>query len=425
MPKNVLVIGSGGREHAIAWKLSQSKISNLYVAPGNAGTWGVAENVPIKVTDVRGLAKFAEKHLVDLTVVGPDAPLALGIVDYFQKRGLKIFGPTKAAAQIESSKIFAKELMREKGIPTASFQAFKGYDQALNYIRKRGAPMVVKASGLALGRGVYICRTLAEAESALKKIMLERAHKDAGNEVVIEDFLKGQEISIHVFCDGKTHILFPPAQDHKLIYDGDQGRNTGGMGIITPVPWLNVSDLKEIEWQVVSPVLKSLSRSGRTFMGCLYPGLKMTDSGLKVLEFNARFGDPETQSYMRLLKTDLLSILEACVDGKLDELSIKWHSGFAVCIIIASGGYPGEYKKNIPIYGVNQAQKIPGVLVFHAGTKFTDQLRTDGGRVLGVTAKDKTLSGALIKAYDAVYRIHFDGMHYRKDIGLKSLEAAR
>lgn len=419
---NVLIIGSGGREHALAWKLAQSpRIGKLYVAPGNGGTRQVAENILIEANDIDGLVKFAEKNEIGLTVVGPDDPLALGVVDAFQARGLRIFGPTRAAAEIESSKAFAKNLMSEANIPTATFKIFSEYDKALSYVRECGAPIVVKASGLALGKGVYVCKTLAEAEIALAEIMLDHVHNEAGSEVVVEEFLDGQEISIHAFCDGKTFVLLPPAQDHKPIRDNDEGKNTGGMGTIAPVSWVNADTLKVVGEQVVRPTLDALIKYGRPFSGLLYPGLKMTSTGLKVLEFNARFGDPETQSYMRLLKTDLLDILEACVDGTLAELATEWHSGFAVCVVIASGGYPDEYKKGVPLHGVAEAERVSNVVVFHAGTIFENELKTSGGRVLGVSATGDTLRDALNSAYEAARFIQFEGMQYRNDIGAKAL----
>ena len=422
MKTNVLIIGSGGREHALAWKLAQSpRIGKLYVAPGNVGTRQVAENIPIEATDIDGLVKFAEKNEIGLTVVGPDDPLALGVVDTFRLRGLRIFGPTRTAAEIESSKAFAKNLMSEANIPTATFKIFSEYNKALSYVRERGAPIVVKASGLALGKGVYVCKTLAEAEGALAEIMVDYAHKEAGNEVVVEEFLDGQEISIHVFCDGKTFVLLPPAQDHKPIHDNDEGKNTGGMGTIAPVSWVSADTLKIVGEQVVRPTIEALTKCGRPFSGLLCPGLKMTSTGLKVLEFNARFGDPETQSYMRLLKTDLLDILEACVDGTLAELAIEWNSGFAVCVVIASGGYPDEYKKGVPLRGVAEAERVSNVVMFHAGTIFENELKTSGGRVLGVSATGNTLRDALNSAYEAARLIQFEGMQYRSDIGAKAL----
>lgn len=418
----VLLIGSGGREHALLWKLAQSpRIDELFVAPGNGGTREIAENVPIAATDTEKLTCFALEHGVGLTVVGPDDPLALGIVDAFQARGLRIFGPTRAAAHIESSKAFAKELMREADIPTAKFGTFSDYNEALAYVRSRGAPIVVKASGLALGKGVYVCETPAEAEAALSEIMLKGAHREAGKEVVVEEFLDGQEISIHAFCDGKTHILLPPAQDHKQIGEGDKGKNTGGMGTIAPTMWVGANMLKAIDERIVTSALEALIKRDRPFKGLLYPGLKMTSNGPKVLEFNARFGDPETQSYMRLLKTDLLDILDACVDGTLADISVEWNPGFAACVVLASGDYPDAYAKGFPIKGVAEAGRLPGVVVFHAGTVFDGELKTAGGRVLGVTAIGKTLRAALDRAYEAARFISFPGMYYRRDIGAKAL----
>lgn len=418
MSTNVLVVGGGGREHAFLWKLAQShRIGNLYAAPGNGGTRDIAENIVIGDSDIKSLARFVEKRSIDLTVVGPDNQLASGIVDVFQSRGLRIFGPNRPAAKVEWSKAFAKRLMRDNGIPTAPFQIFKKYERALEYVRVKGVPIVVKASGLALGKGVYPCKTLAEAEVALAEIMLERAHKEAGHEVIVEDFLIGQEVSIHVLCDGRDSVLFPPAKDYKAIYDGGKGKNTGGMGTIVPVPWVSAEIMHGIERQVVHPALKALKKWERSFTGCLYPGIMITADGFKVLEFNARFGDPETQSYMRLLKTDLLDILEACVDGNLAKLTIEWNPGFAVCVVLASGGYPGEYKKGIPVFGLRESERLPGIVIFHAGTAYSDQLRTAGGRVLGVSAIGKTLEQALGLAYEAMNYIKFEGMHFRKDIG--------
>ncbi|MBM3261579.1 phosphoribosylamine--glycine ligase [Candidatus Kaiserbacteria bacterium] len=422
MKKKVLIIGSGGREHALAWKLSQSsQIGKLFVAPGNGGTRHIAENIGIDAINIDELVLFTKSNEIDLTVVGPDDPLARGIVDAFQAQGLRIFGPTRTAAEIEWSKAFAKNLMSEAGIPTAAFEIFNEYDKALAHVRTRGAPIVVKASGLALGKGVYVCNTLAQAETALAEIMLDHVHKDAGKEVVIEEFLDGQEISIHAFCDGKTHVLLPPAQDHKPIHDNDTGKNTGGMGTIAPVSWVSAHALQDIDEHIVRPTLHALAQRERQFSGLLYPGLKMTTSGPKVVEFNARFGDPETQSYMRLLKTDLLDILEACVDGTLAKLTIEWHSGFAACIVIASGGYPDKYKKGLSLRGITDAEHVPGVVVFHAGTTFDGELKTSGGRVLGVTAIGNTLHDALDRAYEAVELIEFEGKQYRKDIGAKAL----
>jgi phosphoribosylamine---glycine ligase len=426
MPKKILIVGGGGREHALAWKIAQSpKLGRLYIAPGNGGTREIAENIPIQATDIDGLLAFAEKNAIDLTVVGPDDPLALGIVDAFQARGFKVFGPTKAAAQIEVSKAFAKRLMDSCRIPTASFEVFSRYEETREYVQTHSLPIVIKASGLALGKGAYVCQTLDEAENALREIMVDRVHKDAGNEVVIEEFLAGQEISIHVFSDGKDFVLFPAAQDHKPVLEGDRGKNTGGMGTIAPVPWVNAEVMQVAKERIVLPTLQALTEEGHPFMGLLYPGLKITTAGPKVLEFNARFGDPETQSYMRLLKSDLLDILEACADGKLPEVPVEWHAGYACCIVLASGGYPDTYLKGFPIRGIDDAQKLPGVVIFHAGTNFTNQLLTSGGRVLGVTAVGRTLREALDAAYEAISYIHFESMYFRRDIGKKALQFGR
>jgi phosphoribosylamine---glycine ligase len=423
MGVDVLIVGSGGREHALAWKLKQSpRIGKIFIAPGNGGTSSIGENVNIAATDIEKLLAFAKEKNIGLTIVGPDDPLALGIVDLFQARGLRIWGPTKAAAQIEASKAFSKQLMEKAGIPTAEFKVFKEHESALAYARERGAPIVIKASGLALGKGVYVCKTVEEAEQALKEIMLDKLFKDAGNEVVIEEFLDGQEISIHALSDGKDHVMFPPSQDHKPIFDGDKGPMTGGMGTIAPLSLVSGDVIKAIEATVVRPALDALAERGAPFVGLLYPGLKMTASGPKVLEFNARFGDPETQVYMRLMETGLLDLLEACVDGTLASQKIEWNSGFAANVVLASGGYPGEYKKGLPITGIEEAEKIPGVVVFHAGTKQQgESLLTNGGRVLGVSAVGATLKEALDRAYKAADLIQFEGKYMRRDIGAKAL----
>ena len=423
MATDVLIIGGGGREHALAWKLAQSpRIGKLYIAPGNGGTRLAGENIPIDAMDFENLAKFAKEKNVALTVVGPDNPLSEGIVDFFKLRRLRVWGPVKAAAHIEGSKAFAKRLMREAGVPTAAFEIFTQHDDALAYVRERGVPIVVKANGLSFGKGVYVCMTLAEAEAALVEIMVERVFKDAGNEVVVEEYLDGQEISIHALADGKNFVLFPPAQDHKQIGENDTGKNTGGMGTIAPVPFVTPEALKDIETRVVRPTLRALAEHGASYTGILYPGLEMTSKGPKVLEFNARFGDPETQVYMRLLKTDLLDILEASTDGKLAGTNIEWKTGFAVNIVLASGGYPDTYKKGFPITGIEEAEKVEGVVVFHSGTSNQgESLITAGGRVLGVSAVGDTLQSALARAYEAVELIHFKGKYFRRDIGAKAL----
>lgn len=424
MDKNLLlVIGSGGREHALGWKLKQSpKVGKIYFAPGNGGTSQIGENINIPATDIATLADFAERNKIDFTVCSSDDPLALGVVDLFNKKKIKIWGPNKKAAQIESSKAFAKDLMQKAGIPTARFQTFSNYDHALSYLKNVGAPIVIKASGLALGKGVTVCRTIAEAKEALKKLMVDKIFGDAGRDVIIEEFLQGQEFSVHVFSDGKTFKLLPPAQDHKPIFDDNQGPNTGGMGTIAPVPWVNEKLMQDVNKTIVEPILKTLKKEAGQFVGLLYPGLMQTADGPKVIEFNARFGDPETQSLMRLLKTDLFEILEASVEVKLNEVNIEWENKFACCIVLASNGYPGEYKKGLPISGIVDAEKMGDVVVFHAGTTIhNNQIVTNGGRVLGITAVANSLKSALDKAYAAVKLIHFEGMLYRTDIGLQSL----
>ena len=411
----------------MCWKLKQSsRVEKIYVAPGNGGTSNVAENVAIGVMEFEKLAAFAEEKKIGLTIVGPDDPLGAGIVDVFKARALRVFGPSKAAAQIESSKAFAKQLMREAAIPTAEFEVFTEYTKALNYAWAKGGPIVVKASGLALGKGVYVCRTTAEAEQALKEIMLDKQFGESGSEVVVEEFLDGQEISIHALCDGKNFVLFPPSQDHKQIGEGDTGPNTGGMGVIVPVPWVASDMMKEIGEKIVRPTLEALAKRGAPFTGILYPGLKITSKGPKVLEFNARFGQPECEAYMRLLKTDLLDLCDAAIDGNVGDLNIEWNPGFAANIVLASGGYPGSYKKGLPITGIEEAEKIPGVVVFHTGTKILEAsplgLVTNGGRVLAVTAVGDTLKEALDRAYAAADKIHFEGKYLRRDIGAKALK---
>ncbi|HSH31219.1 MAG TPA: phosphoribosylamine--glycine ligase [Candidatus Saccharimonadales bacterium] len=422
--QKVLIIGSGGREHALAWKLAQSpRLGQLFAAPGNGGTEELAENVPIAITDTAELVKFAQANGIDLTIVGPDNTLAAGVVDAFKQADLRIFGPTQAAARIESSKAFAKELMGEAGVPTASARSFTSYDEATQYVANQTTPIVVKASGLALGKGVSVCHTISEAQTALKEMMVDKLFGAAGDEVIIEQYLDGPEVSIHAFCDGSTSVLFPPAQDHKPIGENDTGPNTGGIGAYAPVPGLAPNFLAAIEQTVVRPTLAGLEAKGSRFTGCLYPGLKVTDEGAKVLEFNARFGDPEAQVYMRLLESDLLEIINACVDGRLGEVPVTWHPGYAVCVVMAAAGYPGPPQTGKPIYGINKAHDLPGVVVFQAGTKrLNRRLVTAGGRVLGVTAVGDSLEEAIASAYRAVEVIEFQGRQYRRDIGAKGLQ---
>ncbi len=415
----VLVIGSGGREQALAWKLVQSpSVDKVYVAPGNGGSKGSIENVAIAFDDTNGLLKFAQDNSIALTVVGQEAASEAGVVDAFKTAGLTIFGPTKAAVKIESSKAFSKDLMAAQNIPTAEYKNFSDAEAARAYAKSRPLPIVIKADGLATGKGVIIAASETEIDAAIDEIMVRKAFGAAGNRVVVEDFLKGREASLHALTDGQTSVIFPPSQDHKQIFDGDQGPNTGGMGVIAPVTWVSDEQLAYIKDKVVQPALGGLRKQGATFTGCLYPGLMIDGDEVKVLEFNARFGDPEAEVYMRLLDGDLYEIFKACAEGNLDPASVKWQPGFAVTVVLASGGYPGDYKKGLPISGIETAEKSDDVVVFHAGTAIKDgQLVTAGGRVLNVTATGASLEEALDKAYSAAKLINFDRVHYRTDIG--------
>jgi phosphoribosylamine---glycine ligase len=417
----VLIIGSIGREHALGWKLKHSpKIGKIYFAPGNPGTEGIGISTGISGLDIKGLLRFATVNKIDYTIAGSDDVLALGVVDAFQKKGLKIFGPTKEAARIEWSKSFAKKLMKEENIPTAKYQTFTSSHAAKKYLQKHEFPVVIKASGLALGKGVVIANDLKEALSTIDDIMVKKVFGASGAEVVIEEFLEGREISIHVFSDGKTYSMFPTARDHKPIYDGNKGPNTGGMGTIAPVRGVSKKDLEEIKEKIVIPALEGLKKRGTPFTGCLYPGLMLTKDGPKVIEFNSRFGDPEMESYMRLLKTDIFDILLACIEGNLSQLKIKWSNKYACCIVLASAGYPASSHKGDIIYGLEKAWKKKDIEVFHFATKKEKgKIVTNGGRVLGVTATGKTLNAALKRAYGAIgpKGIHFEEMQYRKDIG--------
>jgi phosphoribosylamine--glycine ligase len=419
----LLLIGSGGREHALGWKLAQSPlVKKIYCAPGNPGLAGLAECLDIKATDIAGLADFALKNGIDLTVVGPDDCAPAGLVDAFKKKGLKIFGPSQKASQIEASKAFSKNLMRQAGIPTAGYAVFEDHQKALDYLKGQKYPLVIKASGLALGKGVIICRSSEEARAAMHSAMVDKVFGASGNQVIVEEFLEGQELSIHAFCDGNQAALFPASQDHKQALDGDLGPNTGGMGSYAPVGWVTPEMMSDIEDAIVIPALKALSELGAPFQGCLFPGLIRTPQGFKVLEFNARFGDPETQSYMRLLESDLAEVLLSCAEGRLKPDEIKWSTQSAACIVAASGGYPGSYQKGHEISGIEEAQNLSGVQIFQAGTALCDdKLITAGGRVLGITATGSSLKAALDNCYQAVSKITFIGMQYRRDIGFKGL----
>jgi phosphoribosylamine--glycine ligase len=422
--QKILIIGSGGREHAIGWKIKQSPMcGELYFAPGNGGTREIGENVDIKVTDIKALIEFAKKEKIDLTLAIPDDPLALGIVDEFRKEGLRIFGPTKKAAQLESSKAFSKNFMQKYNLPTAKFKIFSDYNEALKYTDTQNLPIVIKASGLAAGKGAIITQTREEAQKALEDILVKKVFAEAGSEVVIEEFLTGPEISIHAFSDGKNYSIFPTSQDHKRAGEGNTGLNTGGMGTIAPLSFVTDELLNNIDKTIVAPTLSGMSADGNTFSGVLYPGLMLTKNGPKILEYNARFGDPETETYMRLLETDLLEIVNACVDQKLDKIKIKWKPDYACTVMLASGGYPGPYEKGKIITGIAKAEKNKNVIVFHAGTKIENSnLVTNGGRVLGVSAIGVNLKEALETAYEAITKISFEGMQYRKDIGKSALE---
>lgn len=431
----VLVVGAGGREHALTWALARSQsVGCVYVAPGNAGTeWpenpnatglqprAASENVPISAEDIPGLIQFAQQTRIDLTIVGPEVPLSMGIVDDFQAAGLRIFGPTKAAAQLESSKAFAKKFMKRHGIPTAEYGAFTDFEAARTFVHDFGKAVVVKADGLAAGKGVIVCDDATQAEDALRRIMVDQEFGAAGGTVVIEERLEGEELSVLAFCDGKSNVYMPEARDHKRVFDGDQGSNTGGMGAYTTSQWGYLN--KDIYRDIVDRTVKSLREFGTPYTGVLYFGLMLTASGAKVLEYNCRFGDPETQVILLRLDNDLTEIIIACIDGQLDEYTtvrnegpVSWHSEACVTVVLASPGYPGDYPKGLPISGLDN---VPDdVIVFHAGTATKDgQVVTNGGRVLNVTAVGNTLEEAVARAYAGVEKIHFEGMHYRKDIG--------
>jgi len=418
----ILIVGSGGREHALAWALRRSPhVEEIFVAPGNAGTESIATNLPIKADDIEGLAQWAQKNNIDLTVVGPELPLALGLVDRFQEAGLRVFGPSQAAARIETSKAFAKVFMQEERIPTAAFEIFQDFDQALAYIRRQPVPIVVKADGLAAGKGVTVCRTRQEAEDALKSLMVDRIFGDAGRQVVVEECLTGQEVSILAFSDGRTVVPMVSAQDHKPAYDGDTGPNTGGMGCYAPMPLVTPELLEEVQRTILQPAVDGLRRRGTPYVGVLYAGAILTPDGPKVLEYNCRFGDPETQVILPLLETDLFEVLEACVDGRLDKIDLRWNPGACVCVVMASGGYPKKYRTGYVISGLEEVANLPDVQVFHAGTARKDgQIVTAGGRVLGVTAWGTSLAQAINRAYCAVEHIHFQNKHFRRDIGMKA-----
>ena len=420
----VLVVGGGGREHALVWKLRQSPlVRKVYAAPGNAGIAELAECADISVTDIRLLADFAERHGIDLTVVGPELPLTMGIVDEFERRGLRIFGPGREAAALEGSKVFAKRFMKRHGIPTGYHQEFDRAEDARRYIREVGAPTVVKADGLAAGKGVVVCRTVEEALDAVSLMMEARAFGDAGNQVVVEEFLHGEEVSFLAFTDGTTVLPLPAAQDHKAALDHDRGPNTGGMGAYSPAPVLSEAVQRKVMERILVPTVKGMAAEGRPYRGVLYAGLMIHDGEPRTLEFNARLGDPEAQVLLARMASDLAPVLEAAVDGQLHEAQIAWRPDPAVCVVMAAAGYPGSFEKGKPIAGLRAAARLKDVVVFHAGTALHQgQVVTAGGRVLGVTAWGKDLATAIEKAYRSVGKIHWDGVHYRTDIGRKALD---
>lgn len=419
----ILIVGSYAREHAVGWKVSQSpRAGEIFFAPGNAGTLSIGTNVDIAATDILKLLEFAQKEQIDLTLALSDDPLALGIVDAFQAKNLRIWGPSKVASELEWSKVFSKDFMKRHGLPTAKFRVFNDFIMAKTYVESQSLPIVIKADGLALGKGVVIANTKEEAVQALENIMVKKIFGESGNEVVIEEFMTGPEISIHAFSDGKNYKMFPASQDHKKIGEGDTGPNTGGVGAISPLSFVNEELLKDIEETIVAPTIKGMADEGRPFVGVLYPGLMLTPNGPRLLEFNSRFGDPEAEVYMRLLENDMIEIIYASLDGQLNEVEIKWKNLAACNIFVCSKGYPGAYEKGKVISGVDEASKEKDIVIFHAGTAIKDgKLVTNGGRVLGVSSLGKSLEESLGKAYKAIEKISFEGMQYRKDIGKSAL----
>lgn len=418
---NILVVGSGGREHAIIWKLAQSpRVEKIYCAPGNGGIGELAECLPVGAEDVEGMVKAAREMKVDLVVVAPDNPLAKGMVNALEDAGIRAFGPTREAAIIEASKAFSKELMKKYDIPSAKYALFDDSKAALEYLQSQKYPLVVKADGLALGKGVIICNNLSEAENAVKSMMEEKKFGESGNRIVIEEFLVGQEVSILAFTDGKTVVPMVSSQDHKRAMDNDKGLNTGGMGAFSPSRIYTPEMAELCMEKIYRPTIRAMNQEARMFKGVLYFGLILTEDGPKVLEYNARFGDPETQVVLPLLKNDLVEVFEAVIDGTLENIQFEWKDASCVCVIMASGGYPVKYRKGYEIAGIEDAMNDSDVIVFHAGTKKEDGLfYTNGGRVLGVTALDANIDKARKRAYHAVSKIHFQDAHYRKDIGIK------
>ena len=419
----VLVVGGGGREHTIAWKLAQSRlVDKIYCAPGNAGISEIAECIDIRPDNFDALVDLVKYEWVDLTIVGPEDPLAKGIVDAFEKEGRRIMGPNRAAAQLEASKVFAKDFMRRHRIPSADYKVFSSHVHAEDYVRLKGAPIVIKAEGLAAGKGVIVATTVNEAIDAIRLIMKARAFGDAGNRVLVEECLQGEEASFMAFTDGTTVIPMVSSQDHKRVFDHDRGPNTGGMGAYSPAPVVTKELESVIMAKIMKPTIEGLRSEGISYKGILYAGLMIRDGSPQVLEFNCRLGDPETQPVLSRLDTDLVDIALAITDGKLAETEIRWKDDASVCVVVASGGYPGTYEKGRAITGLAEAKKVNNVMVFHAGTTFEDgTVVTNGGRVLGVTSTGPTIRSAKERAYEAIKKIHFEGMHYRTDIADRAL----
>ena len=419
----VLIIGSGGREHCLAWKIAQSdRVKEIFCAPGNGGTQGLARNVQIAPDDIKALGDFTREEGIDLTVVGPELPLVKGIVDEFQRRGLKVFGPRRQLALLEGSKVFAKEAMAKFALPTADFRIFSAEAQAADYIRQKGAPVVVKTDGLAGGKGVFVCGSAEEALKALKAIMVDKKFGKSGNQIVIEDCLQGEEASVLVFSDGKNIVPLASSQDHKRIYDGDLGANTGGMGAYSPAPAVTDVLKQKVNTEILQPLLCGLNNEGKIYVGMLYLGLMLTEAGPKVLEFNVRFGDPETQAILPRLKNDLVEVMLATIEGNLDKITLLWDSRPCVCVVVASGGYPQDYEKGKQIFGLQEAAKLADTVIFHAGTKKENEnYFTSGGRVLNVAALGDNLEEAKARAYEAIEKINFEKMYFRRDIGWRVL----
>lgn len=424
---NVLVIGQGGREHALAWKISQSpKVKKVFTAPGNGGTQSISESVPIKADDLEGLAAFCEKEKIDLTVVGPEMPLAEGIVDIFEEKGLRIFGPSKATARLEASKIFTKNLCREENIPTADFEVFSDAKQAKNYIKSKKTPIVVKADGLAAGKGVTVAKTKEEACLALDEVMLKKAFGPSGDRVIVEDCLEGEEASIIVISDGENIVPLASSQDHKRIFDGDKGPNTGGMGAYSPAPVVTDNIFRTTLSEIIEPAICGMKKKGIPHKGVLYAGIMISNGKPRLLEFNVRFGDPETQVILPRLKSDFAELLDVTAGGSLKGHKLEWDSRSSVCVVMTSGGYPGKYEKGKKITGIEDALGLEDVFIFHAGTKAEirqseKNVLTDGGRVLNVVSMGEGIKKAVEKAYEVCSLIKFEGAHYRKDIGHRAL----